>query len=83
MGALIDHAAPVYYHDLVRILDGRKAVRDDDGGPSGPKPRQRLGDQTLGCGIKGAGRFVQQKDRCIAQQGAGNGDPLPLTARQG
>ena len=35
-----------------------------------------------GLGVEGAGRLVGQKDARVVDQGAGNGDPLLLTAGQ-
>jgi hypothetical protein len=43
---------------------------------------QRILHQPLAFGIQRAGGLVEQQDRRIAQNGAGNGDALALAARQ-
>ena len=44
--------------------------------------RQRSLHQLLGFGIEFGSGFVQNQDRRILQQGAGNRQPLPLPAAQ-
>ena len=44
--------------------------------------RHRLADLRLGGRVEGAGRFVQDQEPWLADQGAGEGDPLPLPAGQ-
>jgi hypothetical protein len=43
---------------------------------------ERILHQPLAFGVERAGRFVEQQDRRIAQQRAGNGDALALAARK-
>ena len=41
---------------------------------------KRLADRFLGFAVQRGGRFVQQQDRRILQEGARDGDALPLSA---
>ena len=43
---------------------------------------QGLLDRRLGPAVEGAGRLVEDQDRRVLEQGAGDGDPLLLAARQ-
>ena len=54
----------------------------DQGGAAGHQAVERLLDHRLVLGIDRGQRFVQHQDRGIAQQGAGDGDALPLAAGQ-
>ena len=40
-------------------------------------------DLGLALGVEGAGGFVEQQDRRVFQEGAGDGDALALTAGKG
>ena len=55
---------------------------DDDRRPLLHQPLERVLDQFLAFGVQCAGRLVEQQQRRPAQQGAGDGDALALTARQ-
>jgi hypothetical protein len=46
------------------------------------QPVERVLDQPFAFGVERARRFVEQQDRRIAQQRAGNGDALALAARK-
>ena len=46
------------------------------------KRRQRLLDQPLRLGIEGRGRLVEDQDRRVLEQRAGDRQPLPLAAGQ-
>ena len=43
---------------------------------------QRLLDRRLGAAVERAGRLVEDQDRRVLEQGAGDGDALLLAARQ-
>jgi hypothetical protein len=80
VAALLDDAALVHHHDPVRSPDRRKAVGDDQRGTGGHQPVERILDQPLAFGIQRRGGFVEQQNRRVAQQGAGDGHALALTA---
>jgi hypothetical protein len=46
------------------------------------RPFQRLLHQLLAFGVERRGRLVEQQDRRVAQDGAGDRDALALAARQ-
>jgi len=70
----------VHDHDTVGLEHCRKAMRDDDGSAVAHQPLKRLLDQSLALGVERARRFVQQQDGRVAQDRAGNRDPLALTS---
>jgi hypothetical protein len=82
MGAGFDDAAVFHDDDAVGALHGRQAVRDDDGGAADHRRLQRALHQALGLGVERAGRFVEQQQRRIFQQGARDRDALALAAGQ-
>jgi hypothetical protein len=55
-------------------------VGDQDDGAPGHQTLQRRLDLGLALGVERAGGLVEQQDRGVLQEGAGDGDPLPLTA---
>jgi hypothetical protein len=74
--------AGVEHHDLVGADHGRQAVGDDDGGAvAGDAVEGRL-DRFLGPAVERAGRLVEDQDRRVLEQRAGDGDALLLAARQ-
>ena len=42
---------------------------------------ERLADRFLGFAVERGGRFIEQQDRRVLQEGARNRDALPLAAR--
>jgi hypothetical protein len=68
--------------DAVGVADGRQAVGDHQGGAALHQPFQRRLHQRLALGVERRGGFVQQQDRRVLQEGAGDGDALALTAGQ-
>ena len=80
MRALLDQLTMVEDADEIRIADGAEAVGDDEGGAVGAEAVKGLLDEFLGGVVEGGGRFVQQKQRRIFQQCAGDGEPLFLAA---
>ena len=68
------------HHDPVRSAHGGEAVGDHQRGAVLHQAFERLLDELFALGIQGAGRFVEQQDRRIAQQRAGDGDALLLAA---
>ncbi len=45
-----------------------------------PQPLQALLDEALTLAVEAAGRLVEDQDPWVGEQGAGDRDPLPLTA---
>ena len=82
MRASFDDPALVHHHDPVSLAHGRQSVGDDQRGAAGHQPVQRILHQPFAFGIERAGCLIQQQDRRIAQQRAGNRHALALAARQ-
>jgi hypothetical protein len=57
-------------------------VGDDQRRASLHQPLERLLHQPLAFGVERAGRLVEQQDRRVAQQRAGDRDALALPARE-
>ena len=80
VGASLHDPALVQHDDLVGVAHGGEAVGDHQHGALAHQPVDRLLHQPLGFGVERAGGLVEDEDRRVAQQRAGDGDPLPLTA---
>ena len=80
--AAFDDPALVEHDDLVGIDDGREAVGDDDRRAAARDAVERLLDRRLGAAVERAGRFVEDQDRRVLEQGAGDRDALLLAARK-
>src|SRR6266480_3033496 len=71
------HDATLGEHDdEIGVLHRRQAVRDHEHGAMRHEVLDRLLHQPLGLGIQGAGRFVENENRRIAQQRARDRDAL-------
>jgi len=70
MRALLAYLAVVEDDDAVGALDGREAVRDDDGRAVEHDALDGLLDELLGLGVDGAGRLVEDQDRRIERERA-------------
>ena len=68
--------------DQIGLARRRQPVRDDDRRPPRAVREDALDDPLLPERVEGCGGFVQDHDVGIAEQGAGQSDPLPLPARQ-
>ena len=80
-GAPVSTTRPAVDHiDAVGAAHGRQAVGDQDGGAPGHQPLQRRLHLGLALGVEGAGGLVEQQDRRVLQERAGDGDPLALAA---
>ena len=64
------------------LQHGRQAVGDDQGGAALHGLVQGALHQALVLGVQRAGGLVEQQDRRLADQGAGDGQPLALAAGQ-
>ena len=82
MTAFAHHPALIHHHDALELLDGGEAMGDHHGGAAHHQIGQALLHQQFILGIQRAGGFVQQQQRRIAQDGAGDGQALALAARQ-
>ena len=82
MRAPLDDAAVLEHEDQVGGADGRQPVRDDDRGAALQRLGQRVLDGRLGRGVEVRGRLVEDDDPRPGEQHPGDGQPLPLAARQ-
>src|SRR5690606_24015995 len=81
--ALLDELALAHDHDLVDVLDGRQAVRDDDAGASLHQLLEGALDQFLRLGVDVGGGLVEhEQDVGVLHQGSGEGDELLLAGRE-
>jgi len=55
-------------------------VGDDQRRAADQYPVQRILDQRFGMRVQGAGRLVEDENARVSQDGAGDRDPLTLTA---
>ena len=62
--------------DLVRTHDRRKPMRDDNRCAVRHQALERFLDQALRRGVHTRGRFIENQNRWIFQQRAGNGESL-------
>ena len=76
--------APVLEHDdQIGAPDGRQPVSDNHRGAPSQQLRKRLEDQRFGLGVEAGRRLVEQQDRRVLEQRAGDRDALPLPAGEG
>ena len=80
----VGHDVPVLEQDdAVGQADRREPVRHDQRGATLHEHAQRVVDLLLDLDVDGAGGVVEHQDGRVDEQGAGDGDALALTARQG
>jgi hypothetical protein len=79
---LFGQAPLIEHEDRVGIGNGREAVGDRQRGAVCRYGVQRGQNVLFGAGVERAGRFVEQQDRRVLDQRAGNSDALLLAARQ-
>ena len=82
MRPVLDDAAAVEDEDAVEGPHRRQPVSDDDGGAPAHQPRHGLLHQRLRFRIQAGCRLVEDQDRRVRQEGAGQRHPLALAARQ-
>src|ERR1700733_8017147 len=80
MPAALDDPAAIDDADFVGLGHRRQPVGYDDRGAALAERAQRLLDRLLGLRIERRGRFVEQDDRRVLEEGAGDGDALALAA---
>jgi hypothetical protein len=78
MRACGNDAALVHHDDLVSVAHGGQTMRDNKSRAPLGQLVQRVLHHFFRLRVQGAGRLVKQEHRCIAQQGAGDGDALTL-----
>src|SRR3989475_427493 len=66
--------------DPVGVPHGRQPVRDHEHGPTAHELGQRLLDHELALRVEVRGRLVEDQDRRILEERAGDRDPLALAA---
>ena len=82
MRAVLDDTARLHHQDAIAGEHRRQPVRDDQRRAVLHQPLERVLHQGLAFGVERGGRLVEQQGRRLAQDGAGDGDALALTARQ-
>ena len=80
MRALLDDAALLEHDQAVERRDGREPVRDGDHGLALHQRRERLLDRRLDLRVERRGRLVEDQDRRVLEDHAGDGDALALAA---
>lgn len=78
MCALFDDVPSFYDHYIIGIADGRKPVGNDDRGFAFSQAAEVLLNGAFCFGVYRAGRFIEDQDGGVLQNGAGNTEPLPL-----
>jgi len=73
-------AAILQHHDLVRVLDGREAVGDDECGAVVHQGVQRALNLAFGVGVQRGRGLVQDEDAGVLEKGARDGNALTLPA---
>ncbi len=76
-------AAVVEDDDVVGVADGFEAVGDEQAGAAPSGGQEFPGDAGLGAFVHGAGGLVEEEDRGVGEQGAGQGEALALAAGEG
>lgn len=82
MGAMLRDLSVVNDQNLIGILDGVQTVGDDQQGLTLYQLRDGLLNVALIVGVHTGGRLVQNHDRGVFQNTAGDGDALFLTTRK-
>ncbi len=67
-----DDASGVEHQDAVRAPDGAQAMRDHEAGPAFHQTCERDLEAGFGERVDRAGRFVEDEDARIGEQGAGS-----------
>ena len=83
MVALLDDLARLHHQDGVGVADRREAVGDHEAGAVRAQRRHRLLDEHLGAGVDRAGGLVEDQDRRVGEEGAGDGEQLLLAGAHG
>ena len=76
----LDDPPAVHHHDQVAVEHRREPMRDDQRGAAAREPVEGVADQRLALGVERRGRLVEEQDRRVAQDGAGDREALALAA---
>ena len=82
MRAFLDDAALLHHDQAIHRGDSREAMRDGDHALALHERVERTLDRRLDLRIERARRLVQNEDRRVLEDHAGDGDALALAARQ-
>src|SRR5512135_2151297 len=66
--------------DSICVADGGETMCHDEGGAVLHQTRERLLDQRLGFGVESRGGFIEDEHARVADQSAGDRQPLLLSA---
>ena len=80
MIAVLEDLALAEDENDVSVLDGGKAMGDDDHGTAMGSALEGGLDETLALGVEATGGFVKEQDTGIAHECAGDGYALLLSA---
>ena len=78
MIALLDDLTILQADDIIRVLNRRKTMSDDEHRADVLHLLQRVLDEDLGFGVDVGGRFVQNQDLGLMEDRPGEGKQLPL-----
>ena len=78
--ALLDEPSLLEHRDRVGVADRAEPVSDDHGGALFEHPVEVALDRRLGLGVESARGLVEQQDRRIVVERAGDADALSLSA---
>src|SRR4051812_5629385 len=79
---LFRKGAIVQYDDAVGVADGGEPVSDDERGASLDQILEGSAHLSFALRVEMRGCLVEDQDRGILEQSAGDGDALPLAARE-
>ena len=82
IGAGLDDPAVVEDEDAIGVAQGGQSVGDEDDGAIGAGGVDGLLDQPFAGVVQCRGALVEDQDRWILEEDPGQGNPLPLSARQ-
>ena len=78
--SLLDDAPVVEHHDEIRVADRREPVGDHERCPPGHEALERVEDHGLGLRVDRGGGLVEDEDRRVLDEGAGDADALALAS---
>ena len=82
MDTALDDPSLIQHENQVCIPHRSQPMRNDDAGASRERASQAAQDASLGMRVHRAESVIEDKDRWILRQGAGNGSSLLLTSRE-
>src|SRR5579863_10474950 len=82
MGAAFDDLSVAYDQYLVSLANRAQAMRDNEAGAVGHQAFQRLLNQLFRRGVHTGGGFVEDKNRRVLEESAGDADALLFTDAQ-